>query len=141
MGDGKGHVRGHPSVSGCVLVADDLAVFRRALVRQLRVAGINACGVATLDELKQYLEMEPPRAVLLDWYFGGCTAEDVLQLLRSRWIPVMVLTGDPDGVDITGVPVLGKPVEFSLLRDRLAEMVGAPAPETRGGSLDQVSRK
>lgn len=110
-----------------ILVADDAPVFRRALVRQLEVLGMDAHGVEDLETLEASLEGSPPGAVLLDWHFGGRTAEAVVELLRARWIPTIVLTGDPEGVAITGVPVLGKPVEFRLLRLQLAEVLsGAP---------------
>ncbi len=104
-------------------MADDAEPFRKALVRQLQVHGINARGVASFEELERRLESEPPRAVLLDWHFDGSTAAAVLELLRARWIPVIVLTGDPGGVGVTGVPVLGKPVELSLLKAQLEEVL------------------
>jgi len=107
-----------------ILVADDTAIFRRALVRQLEILGMDPLGVDSLEELKGSLESDVPDAVLLDWHFGGRTAEPVLELLRARWIPAIVLTGDPGGVAVTGVPVLGKPVEMGALRTQLAEVLG-----------------
>ncbi len=104
-------------------MADDVSLFRRALVRQLEVLGMDAHGVEDLETLEAALESNPPGAVLLDWHFGGRTAEAVLELLRARWIPTIILTGDPEGVAITGVPVLGKPVELRLLRLQLAEVL------------------
>ena len=111
-----------------------MAIFRKALVRQLQVLGIDASGVESLDELQASLETKPPDAVLLDWHFGGQTAEAVLDILKSRWIATIVLTGDPEGVGITGVPVLGKPVELRLLRSQLAEVLGSSSVEPRESS-------
>ena len=111
------------SSCGDVVVADDAALFRKAMVRQLQVLKIPAHGVASVEELERCLESDPPRAVLLDWHFGGSTAAAVLDLLRARWVPVIVLTGDPGGVVVTGVPVLGKPVELSLLKAQLDEVL------------------
>ncbi|GEM_PF-6420125 len=106
-----------------IIVADDIAVFRRALVRQLGFLGMEVRGAGSLEELEQYLSEYSPNAVLLDWHFGGQTAEDVLESLRARWIPAIVLTGDPEGVKIPGVPILGKPVELGLLRHHLVEVL------------------
>jgi len=105
-----------------IIVADDIAIFRRALVRQLEFLGMEVRGTGSLEELESFLLEAPPDSVLLDWHFGGRTAEDVLELFRARWIPVIVLTGDPEGVNIPGVPVLGKPVELTLLRNQLVEV-------------------
>jgi len=124
--DGKheGDVR---PVCGDVVVADDSGSFRRALVRQLEVLGFVARGVDSMEDLARCLQGTPPRAVLLDWHFEGRTAARVLEQLRARWIPVIVLTGDPGGVGITGVPVLGKPVELALLRAQLEEVLAGAA--------------
>jgi len=106
-----------------IIVADDIAIFRRALVRQLEFLGMEVRGTGSLEELELCLSESPPDAVLLDWHFGGRTAEDILELLRARWIPAIVLTGDPEGVKIPGVPILGKPVELRLLRHQLVEVL------------------
>ena len=115
-----------------LVVADDTAIFRRALVRQLQVLGMEALGVGTPEELQRCLGEDPPDAVLLDWHFGGRTAESVLDLLRARWIPVIVLTGNPEGIGATGVPVLGKPVDLELLRVQLAAVLAGSGSTSAG---------
>lgn len=99
-----------------VVVAEDTAPLRQVLLRALAVLGFEAEGVASAGELLTVVADRRPDAVLLDWNLEDGRAERVLRSLQDDGVPVLVVTGDPEGVPDCGAPVIGKPVRLEELR-------------------------
>jgi two-component system response regulator DevR len=83
-------------VSRTLLVVEDDAVFRAALVREIRAPlEALACG-SVAETTRKLAELDAPLAgAILDLHLPDGSGLDVLKELRSRFpgIPVMVLTG------------------------------------------------
>ena len=76
---------------GCrtVLVVEDDAASRRALVSLLRLNGIQALFASNLSEAIKLLDSRP-ECVLLDLMLPDGTGGAILELIRSRHLPIRV---------------------------------------------------
>ena len=93
--DGVGHESG--------AVAQQAAVFRRdsarssALVAAFSRAGIDACGIAGADALRELVEAKRIKLLIVDNQIGGFfTGMEVIRKLRTglNWLPAIVLDED-----------------------------------------------
>ncbi len=108
-----------PLASLSVAVADDSPAFRRMLVRSLGLLGHVAFEVSTLAQLEDLIAAGRPDVVLLDWGLTGDVGLAVVDHLAFLEIAVVIVTGDPDTVEATGLPVLAKPFALDSLRSIL----------------------
>lgn len=116
-GGGQADFRGRTLV-----VADDSALFRRFLTRAVSLLGCAAEPVEDRSALATLLERSVPDGVILDWNFDGEPSRDILADLSRRGVPVLVVTGDPEGLAGVEVPLLVKPVHLADLERRLTEL-------------------
>jgi FixJ family two-component response regulator len=111
-----------------IAIVDDEEPIRRALVRLLRSAGLEAeafeCGSAFLESLSR----RTPRCVVLDIHMPGLSGLDVQARLAESWprLPVIFITGhhSPETRErvLASHPLayLAKPVHDQLLLDAIA---------------------
>ena len=118
-----------------ILVVDDDAPFRRAVLRMLAAANLPAEGMRTAREAILAMEMHQARAVLLDVtlaeddeYPDGC---DAALVIARRWpnTRVAIMTGWsfrdlPPGCD--GFALLMKPFSGAELVNRVRDLLGRP---------------
>jgi FixJ family two-component response regulator len=109
------------------IVDDDLAV-RRALLRLLRSAGIEACALASGGEFFAALQPPLPYCVVLDLHMPQMSGYDVLARFaaQGQGIPVIVMTGqhtaESQACVMLASPLcyLQKPISDQLLLDAIA---------------------
>ncbi len=90
---------GHDGSVTVCLVEDD-AEFAKELIQFLRVYGIQAVWLKTLDELQARVSVLQPDALLLDQFVGGQDAVTRIGSLRGSYSGgIMVLTGNVDVLD------------------------------------------
>ena len=109
---------------GCrtVLVVEDDAASRRALVSLLKLNGIQALFASNLSEAIKLLDSHPD-CVLLDLMLPDGTGGSILELIRSRHLPIRVAftTGAADwrqfvsGVDFKPDAIFIKPLNFDSI--------------------------
>ncbi|HUR89817.1 MAG TPA: response regulator [Ramlibacter sp.] len=124
-----------------ILVADDSAQSRKAVSAYLRHAGavVTECehGQAVLDALKSGLA---PDAVLLDINMPGMDGLQTSRAIRAldlpaAHVPIVALTAHSDDATVRAAQAAGmtdfisKPVEASILYEKLAQFVAGPAKE------------
>jgi len=110
-----------------VVVVDDTEPFRRIIGRALESYGYDVAEAATEQEMWHLVGASRPDAVVLDWYLPDSDPATRFERLLGSGIPVVVVTGDPDGVPAcTGdrVAVLGKPIHLDDLRRTLESVLG-----------------
>ncbi len=98
-----------------ILLAEDAPVLRRFLLRGLQSRGYSTIGVGSLGELRDKSASEHPDLVLMDWNLDGETTGAIVEELHASGIPVVIMTGDPESVDIEQIPVIQKPIDWNLL--------------------------
>ncbi len=109
---------------GCrsVLVVEDDAASRRALVSLLRLNGIQALFASNLSEAIKLLDTHP-ECVLLDLMLPDGTGGAILEFIRSRQLPIRVAftTGAADwrqfvsGVEFRPDAIFIKPLNFDSI--------------------------
>jgi signal transduction histidine kinase/CheY-like chemotaxis protein len=83
------------NTSGDVLIVEDVAGFSRLLEAELANRGISVVWVPSAEEALEQLEIEIPKAILLDLLLPGMQGEAFLQKLRQKYawnLPVLVVT-------------------------------------------------
>ena len=93
-----------------LLVEDDAAL--RLLCRvNLELEGFRVREAATIEDARRAVDEERPRGVFLDVNLGGERCDDLLDELRGREIPVVLVTGSDDVERYRGraTEVLAKP--------------------------------
>jgi DNA-binding response OmpR family regulator len=113
-----------------VLVVEDEAISRHALVALFKASGWTPVQAATLPEALAALDAQEVHAVVLDLMLPGGNGADVLRLLRSRGATtsVAVVTGAFDWQLLDEVRRLApdrifrKPVDFADIKSWLATL-------------------
>lgn len=105
-----------------VLVVEDTEAFRAFLLRALEVFGCTARGVSEVGDVLPAVISFEPEIVILDWNLSSGPAEGLLAELRKLRMKVIIVTGDPDGVGVDDVLVLGKPVHLARLKDAIESL-------------------
>ena len=108
-----------PRRDGRVLLAEDASVLRGFTARHLEESGWEVRAVASVRELAALVEEWPPEVAVVDWNLADGNAGGCVARLRGLGSRVVVLTGDPAAVDLEGVPVLAKPVDWNRLEELL----------------------
>jgi FixJ family two-component response regulator len=112
-----------------VLVLDDDEGFLDAVLRLLRISGIDANGARNMDELIGALPLPAGACILADIMLRGESGLDVPALLAARGerVPVVFVSATDDETTIheatrlSGVSCLAKPVEVEDLLTGLSE--------------------
>ncbi len=121
---------------GRVLIVEDNAAARAALVEACEACGFRTVAVTGPDEVASALAGgAPPTVALVDGEWGDGEPWQAAADLRRRMLPpALAIVGlaapgtvrPPDGLQVASV--LGKPVKLAALRAALGETRGAVAP-------------
>jgi CheY-like chemotaxis protein len=112
-----------------IAVVDDEPALRSVLARLLNRAGADVSTLAPelgdpVEALTRRILSDPPDLVLLDLHLGRMSGRRVLELLRERSGPcVILLTGDPGQAQDLSCPVMAKPVDWPALVRRIQEVL------------------
>lgn len=119
-----------------ILLADNDEEVRGILARLLRMEGYLVEAVGDGEAALREVLRSPPDIVILDVYMPKRSGLDVLYQLRARGMTTraVVISGVADDAMVRdavvlGAEFLGKPIQMSELRDTLAAILDAPAPE------------
>jgi two-component system, sensor histidine kinase and response regulator len=116
-----------------VLIADDDPVITQTVRTGLRARGWEVDVAADAMQAVMFAVRSVPDAVILDIQMPGGTGLMALERLRSslktRFVPVLVLSGSTDPAQLAGVKekadrFLPKPVDLDALEAALRELVG-----------------
>lgn len=96
--DSSAQSRAPGSQAGLILVVDDDAEFRDALLRSLAGTEFRGVGAADGADALRVVKKSHPRAILLDWALpGGISGTSILKALKAdpstRHIPVILISG------------------------------------------------
>jgi DNA-binding NtrC family response regulator len=109
-----------------VLVVDDEPAIRLLCRINLELEGYEVREATSLDEARRQLDDEAIALVLLDMRIGAERGDALLDELKARQIPVIVVTGsaevDPVWADKTAA-VLGKPFQIDELLGHVRQLV------------------
>jgi CheY-like chemotaxis protein len=99
-----------------VLVVEDDAIIALDLAKSLVRFGVGVVEIANSEkDALDYLDVETPDFVLLDFHLGAENALEVARVLSERGIPFALATGsardDLSVSDLGNPPVLEKPVD------------------------------
>lgn len=104
--------------AAAVLVVDDEPAIRLLCRINLELDGYAVREATSLDEARRELDDGPVALVLLDMRIGAERGDALLDELKARQVPVVVVTGsaevDPAWKDKT-VAVMGKPFQIDEL--------------------------
>jgi FixJ family two-component response regulator len=111
----------------CVAIVDDEEAIRRALVRLMRSAGLEARCFASGAEFLDSLALREPRCVVLDLHMPGMNGFEVQARLAHSWpkLPVIVVTGHhtsethAQALSTRPIAYLLKPIDDRLLLDAI----------------------
>jgi DNA-binding response OmpR family regulator len=108
-----------------VLVVDDEPAIRLLCKVNLELGGYEVREAGTLDAARAQLT-DDIDVVLLDMHIGNERGDALLDELRTRQIPVAVVTGSADLESVTGLAdaVLGKPFTIDELEATVARLAG-----------------
>lgn len=133
-----------------VLVVEDDAVYREALLRALRRASYDAVGLASVADVERALDdAAPPDLALVDLRLGDGSGIDVLGLLAES-APAcrsVMLTGHGtirlavEAMRAGAVDFLTKPVSSGEVVRALEDAARVVVPVSADGSLDAVERE
>jgi CheY-like chemotaxis protein len=113
-----------------LLVVDDDADFRQALVDGLKAKGWDVDSAATGEEGLARIHEQMPDVVLLDYRMPGLTGAEVVERLRAEGIEVAIifLTADKDGHGLArrlGLELyLAKPCSLDDLHQAICRALG-----------------
>lgn len=124
-----------------VLVVDDDAIVRDAMVALLTSWGCQCRALEGPDDVRRHPSSEPaPDALICDFRLReGQTGTQAIALLRRHWgcpIPAILITGDTaparlrEALD-SGIPLVHKPVRPDILQNALLTLI-APRQPTEG---------
>jgi signal transduction histidine kinase/ActR/RegA family two-component response regulator len=139
------------TAAGTILVVEDDADCRRALVDLLELEGFAAASVASVSAAVAWMERERPSMVLLDHVLGDGSGQRVLRHVRQEArlanVPVFVVSGAPDAARLTtgqGVDrvdgYLEKPVQAGRLMDAVRSLVAPRRPRSLSASSGTPDR-
>jgi CheY-like chemotaxis protein len=118
--------------SQLVMVVEDELLVASTLEAALEDGGYRVLGpVATVPAAIGLLRTSPPDMALIDYRLAATTTETLLPSLKSRHIPVCVLTGCGASQlppAYTGLTVLEKPVRTRTLMATLNRIAAANGP-------------
>lgn len=114
-----------------VLIIEDYAPLRKALIRGLKESGFSVDATGDGEEGLWYAESNPYDVIILDLMLPGMSGWDILQSLRQQGntVPVLVLTARDavddrvKGLDLGADDYLVKPFAFEELLARLRALV------------------
>jgi CheY-like chemotaxis protein len=121
-----------------VLIVDDHAEARDAMLGMVEAAGYPAVAFATAAAALARIAEQRPAVVLLDMMMPELDGADFLarlQRLHARAVPVIVVSGigellqgmRREDADAAGVrEVLAKPVRYATLVDAIRRVIGPP---------------
>jgi FixJ family two-component response regulator len=122
--------------SSFIAIVDDEEPIRRALLRLMRSAGLEAqsfsCGTEFLDSLT----IREPACVVLDLHMPGMNGFEVHNRLAQTWphLPVIIVTGHhsaethAQALSTHPIAYLQKPIHDQLLLDAIALVMPGHAP-------------
>jgi CheY-like chemotaxis protein len=106
-----------------VLVVEDVGMVATAVKAMLEAIGCVVVGMsARLPEAEEMARQGTFDGVLLDLNLGGRYAFSVVDILRERDIPFIIISGYDAGIlrpDLAGVPLLQKPFVTAALEAML----------------------
>ncbi len=118
-----------PAKTRCILVVDDSAMMRKAVVGQLKKMGYATIEAADGREALAIVDADPPSLILLDVQMPGMGGLDMLKILRGNprnsKIPVIMLTVDTTPENVRAAvqaqvrDYLVKPTNSQELRKRV----------------------
>src|SRR5262249_62382441 len=97
------------SLERSILVVEDDASLRLLCRVNLELEGFRVREAAGLDEASRALGEERPLGVFLDVNLGGERCDDLLDELRAKGIPVVLVTGAADVERYRAPPTAGLP--------------------------------
>jgi CheY-like chemotaxis protein len=111
-----------------VLVLEDDALIAMYLQELLEDSGCNVIGPAPrVGKALELLQQHEPDVAILDLNLAGVYPTAVAEVLRSRRVPFLVLSGynesELDDALLRGVPRLTKPVRIQELLEHIAALV------------------
>lgn len=125
------------------LIADDEPTLRLLLAEALRVGGFTVTGVGDGPAALEAFTRLRPDAVVLDAMMPGMDGFEVCRRIRAlpggAVLPIVVISGmsvaelRPAALAAGATDVLGKPIQFLALGERLKALIG-PLPDTPPGS-------
>lgn len=132
--------------AGTVLVVEDDADCRRALVDLLELEGYAAVSVSSVSDAVAWMAEERPSLVLLDHVLGDGSGQQVLRHVRRDArladVPVYVVSGSSDAARMTtgqGVDRVDGYLEKPVQAGRLMEAVRSRVLPARPGSVSASS--
>ena len=122
-----------------IALVDDEEAVRKALVRLLRAAGLEAQGFPSGSALLHSIAARRPDCLIVDLHMPGMSGLEMLRQLRDRGIslPTVVITvayGPHARVlcrEAGASACLCKPLDESMLIDAIAAALGQSAPVSR----------
>ena len=126
-----------------VFILDDDDSVRRALLRLLRAAGLEAEAFATAEEFLQTSGREEPGCLVLDQHLPGLSGLELYERLRAegRAVPVVFITAFEDervreqALQAGAVAFLRKPFEERDLLDAVARALHEPPARTQDNEV------
>ncbi len=148
---------GPPAKRPLVLVVDDDAGARRAILRALHREGLDVAEATGGEDALAQFDAQPPELVLCDVQMPDRSGFDVCEEMRRRpggtEIPIVMMTGldDDDSIrrayDVGATDFLTKPIQAPLLQHRLRYLLRASAnvqalrrSEARLGTAQRLAR-
>jgi CheY-like chemotaxis protein len=122
-----------------ILVAESYDGVRRCCARYLDCFHFQVAEATDGEEALKQITVEPPRVILAELNLPAISASHLVQWLsqgwRTRQIPVIVLTGDLDPADPTGLDhfkdavagVLVKPFALGSMLEEIRRVIRAEA--------------
>ncbi|WP_181707269.1 histidine kinase [Chthonobacter rhizosphaerae] len=113
-----------------VLIAEDEAVISLGLEDVVADLGARTAGpFATCREVMDWLTANECDAAVLDLTLRDGDLMDCAAAMAAKGVPVLITSGHmPSDHPVPGAYWVGKPFAFTAIRDRLADMLGGPAP-------------
>lgn len=116
-----------PSISRCVLVAEDDAFIGFDLCDALEAAGFRVVGpFGTAEEVRSQVEREVPSFAVLDVMLKDGPSGPLAQEFRRRGVPFLIYSGrsrcEPLAAEFRNVPWLDKPARHCDVVSALGEL-------------------
>lgn len=119
-----------------MLVVDDEPLIALDIAEGLDRAGYRVLGPAnSVAQARSLLDRSGCAAAVVDVNLGRETSVELVRDLRGLGIPFITVSGYSAAQlpeEYAGVPLIGKPMNFSKLLAELHRMIGPAAPEGGG---------
>jgi two-component sensor histidine kinase/CheY-like chemotaxis protein len=128
---------GAPGAGGALLLVEDeplVAMMIKEIVVSLGFSVVGPC--ATVAQARQAIDSEQFTGAILDVNLAGELVFPVADILSRLRIPFIFTTGyGPERIvpRFTHIPLLPKPVEASMLRKLLEEVLSGKSPQAKAG--------